>query len=167
MGVLTSKWAIGALVVLVALVIGSLVSRKDVHTERVIPATPDAIWAVITDAAGYAAWNPVLIHAPTAHVVGATIEYTLREPNGREYPIKAKVLKMDANRELHQRGGIPGVLTFDHQYLLEAVHGGTKVTQHEVYRGIGVWFWNEGWVEPAYASVNEALEARVAALVGS
>ena len=44
---------------------------------------------------------------------------------------------------------------------VQSVDGGTRVTQHEEYRGIGVWFWDESWVEPAYAGVNEALGKRV------
>ena len=55
-------------------------------------------------------------------------------------------------------------MTFDHTYLLEAVEGGTRVTQHEEYRGIGVLFWDASWVEPAYSKVNEALRDRVAQL---
>ena len=55
-------------------------------------------------------------------------------------------------RELNQVGGIPGILNFDYKWLLEPVDGGTRVVQHEEYHGIGVWFWDESWVEPAYAN---------------
>ena len=46
---------------------------------------------------------------------------------------------MEPNRELNQVGSVPLVLTFDHQYLLEPADGGTRIVQHEVYRGLGVW----------------------------
>ena len=42
--------------------------------------------------------------------------------------------------------------------------GGTRVVQHEEYRGLGVWFWDASWVEPAYSKANEALRDRVAQL---
>lgn len=29
--------------------------------------------------------------------------------------------------------------------------------QHEVDRGIGPWFWNSDWIEPAYTATSEAL----------
>ena len=47
------------------------------------------------------------------------------------------------------------------KWLLEPVDGGTRVIQHEEYRGIGVWFWDASWVEPAYTQANEALRDRV------
>ena len=42
------------------------------------------------------------------------------------------------------------MLTFDHTWRLEAVDGGTRVTQFEEYKGIGVLFWDPAWVEEAY-----------------
>ena len=63
--------------------------------------------------------------------------------------------------ELNQGGGIFGILTFDHRWLLEPVEEGTRVTQHEEYRGIWVWFWDAGWVEPSYRKANEALRDRI------
>jgi hypothetical protein len=66
-----------------------------------------------------------------------------------------------AVKELNQSGGFPGILTFDHYYLLEKVDKGTKVIQKEDYSGIGVWFWDNSWIEPAYIKINEALKKRV------
>jgi uncharacterized protein YndB with AHSA1/START domain len=54
MTILKSKW----IVFIMPLV---FLSCKAVHTEIVIPAPPDVIWMVLTDAAGYQEWNPVLI----------------------------------------------------------------------------------------------------------
>ena len=156
-----SKWFLIGVAVLVGLVIASLLSRKSVHTERLIAAPPEAIWALLVDGASYPDWNPVLVEAAGEHRVGETITYQLREPSGRQYELKAKVRKVEPNRELNQVGGVPLVLTFDHQYLLEPADGGTRIVQHEVYRGLGVWFWDESWVEPAYAGVNDALGKRL------
>lgn len=159
-----TTWALGAVGVVLVLAIASFASTKSVHTERVVPAPPDAVWAVLADTARYPEWNPVLVEAPGSLTEGTSIAYQLREPSGRQYELKARVARVEVGVALDQKGGIPGVLTFHHQYRLEAVVGGTRVTQHEDYRGLGVWFWDHGWVEPAYASVNEALAARVAAL---
>ncbi|MEM7281125.1 MAG: hypothetical protein AAF438_05815, partial [Pseudomonadota bacterium] len=57
-----------------------------------------------------------------------------------------------------------GILTFDHRYVLTPQDEGVLVTQSEVYRGIGVWFWDAKQMEPAYQSVNDALAKRVAEL---
>ena len=69
-------------------------------------------------------------------------------------------------REINQVGGIPGVLTFDHTWRIDPVPDGSKVTQHEEYRGLYVWFWDPSWVEDAYGAGLVALRDRVAASAG-
>lgn len=56
------------------------------------------------------------------------------------------------------------MLTFDHTWRLEVVDGGTRVTQSEEYRGIGVLFWDPAWVEEAYEQANFNLRDRVESL---
>lgn len=160
MDMLQSKGFI-ALAVLVLLVVASLLSRKSVQTERVIAATPAAIWSILMDTAAYSDWNPVLIKVDGTLAEGAKMTNLVQEPGAAAVEMGSTVKKLIAEQELNQFGGLPGLLTFSHTYKLEPVEGGTRVTQHEVYRGIGVWFWDESWVEPAYSSVNEALEKRV------
>ena len=93
---------------------------------------------------------------------GTTLAYRMKDGKGKISDVKAKVVKLETEREINQFGGLRGILTFDHHWYLEAVDGGTKVTQHEEYRGIGVWFWDPSWFEAAYARANEALKNRVA-----
>jgi|GEM_PF-1354770 len=138
--------------------------NKSVHTELVIPAAPEEIWPVLTDAAGYSAWNPVLVRAEGTFMKDAEITYLYRDPDGKESEIVSTVTKFLPNRELSQHGGMTGIITFDHTYLLEAVEGGTRVTQKESYFGVWVPFWDADAMEPAYARANEALKARVLAL---
>lgn len=159
-----TTWALVAAGLVLGLVAFSFASTKSVHTERIIPASPEAIWAVLVDTDSYPKWNPVLVEAPGSLEVGASITYQLREPGGRQYALTATVARMEPGVALEQKGGIPGVLTFHHQYRLEAVDGGTRVTQHEDYRGIGVWAWDNAWVEPAYAGASDALAERVVQL---
>ncbi|MEM9104310.1 MAG: hypothetical protein AAGC96_01540, partial [Pseudomonadota bacterium] len=82
-------------------------------------------------------------------------------PNDQVLEIEASVETVNETIELRQSGGLPGLLTFNHQWLLEPVEGGTKVTQHEVDRGLFMWFWDSSWIEPSYTAVNEALRQRV------
>ena len=141
-----------------------LPGHKVVHTEIVIPASPAEVWSVLTDAPRYEEWNPVLVRVEGAYREGAELTNQVREPSGKESVMTSTVVKMTDERELNQFGGIRGLLTFDHQWLLEPVDGGTRVIQHEEYRGLGVWFWDASWVEPAYSKANEALRDRVAQL---
>ena len=139
----------------------SLLGHKSVHAELVIPAPPEAIWSVLTDAAGYKDWNPVFTRVEGEYREGAKMAYQMRDESGKETSVTATVVKFDEARELNQFGGMRGILTFDHHWFLEPVEGGTRVTQHEEYRGIGVWFWDPSWFETAYARANEALRDRV------
>jgi hypothetical protein len=71
---------------------------------------------------------------------------------------------MIKEKKLKQAGGIPGFLTQDHTYLLEPVEGGTRLTQHEEFRGIVLIFWDTSWIEPAYQKSIENLRNMVAGL---
>ena len=164
MAILGSKWMVALLLVGLSLVLLYFLGHKTVHTELTIPASPEEIWSVLTDAAGYEAWNPVLVPIEGSLQEGEKLTYQMTQPDGQQSVIGATVQKMVPQKELNQYGGIPGILTFDHTYRLEPVDGGTRVTQHEEYRGIGVLFWDASWVEPAYSNVNEALRDRVAQL---
>lgn len=135
-----------------------------VHTEIVIPAVPADVWAVLSDGSGYKDWNPVLVPLEGEFEQGNVLRYEMTDVEGKKSEVKAEVIEIVEQQKLNQYGGVWGVLTFDHTWMLEPLDGGTKVTQHEEYRGVGVIFWDYSWVEPAYAKANEALKQRVAEL---
>ena len=91
---------------------------------------------------------------------GAALTNVVQDPSG-PVEMTATVAKLTPEAELNQKGGMFGLLTFDHQWLLEPTDGGTKVIQHEVDRGLYMWFWDSSWVQPAYESVSQALKTRV------
>ena len=162
-----SRWIVGTLGLLgVVTVATALFGRKVVHTEIEIAAPASEIWAVLSDAERYTEWNPVIIKVAGQYAPGAELSNTVRDGSGQESVMTSKVLRFQPNQELNQFGGLPGLLTFDHQWILEPTATGTRVIQHEEYRGIGIWFWNESWVEPAYSKANEALRERVFELRG-
>ena len=135
-----------------------------VHTEIVIQASPATVWSVLMDVPGYKEWNPVLIPLEGEFEQGEKLTYQMNQPDGKQSNVTAKVIKLVNEKVLNQFGGIPGILTFNHKWLLEPVDGKTRVIQHEEYRGVWVWFWDYSWVEPAYQKVNEALRDRVTQL---
>jgi hypothetical protein len=158
------KWALIILVPAILLIVLYLAGRKSVHTKLIIPADPEKIWAVLMDIPGYKEWNPVLIPIEGSFVEGARLKYEMIQPDGNRSELNAKVIKVIEQKLLNQFGGIPGILTFNHKYILDPVDAGTRVTIHEDYRGIGVIFWNAGWVEPAYERINIELKKQVTLL---
>lgn len=153
------KWTLPAIALLA--VAGALFTRKTFHVETVIAASPEEIWAVLVDTSAYPEWNPVFVEVDGTYALGATVENNVRDPDGKILAMTAEVRAFAPGRELRQYGGVPGVITFDHRWLLEPAAGGTRVVQHEVDRGIYLWFWDAAWIEPAYARVLDALAARV------
>lgn len=156
-----SKLLLALASLLVLVMAFSLLGHKSVHAERVVAATPEEIWAVITDAQTYPEWNPVFVQVEGEYGPDAKLAYQMKDASGATTQVTSTVIKFDPQRELEQFGGIRGVLTFDHHWILEPVEGGTKVTQHEDYRGIGVWFWDPSWFEGAYGRAIDGLAERL------
>lgn len=158
------KWMLVALaLVLVAAAVAGFATRKVFLAERVIPAPPEAVWAVLMDTQAYAQWNPFFVEVDGAYAEGRKLRTKFRDDSGALVSATATVKTLRAEQELRQVGGFPGILTFDHSWLLEPVPGGTKVVQKDVNRGIALWFWDSDWVQPAYAAANAALAERVQA----
>ncbi len=153
-------WIAGG-VLLLGVALAVLLPRKSVHAELVIDASPADVWAAITNTAAYAEWNPIFRSVEGAFSEGATMAISMRLEDGSVTPVEAVVVEMVPNELLHQRAGFPGVLTADHQWLLEDTAGGTRVVQHEEYRGVGVLFYNPAYVQDLYAEGLAALKSKV------
>lgn len=163
MSLLTSKWSLGLLSLAVLLAAAAFFGRKSVHTEIHVDAPPAQVWAVLMNTAAYRDWNPVLVLLEGKLREGQTVTYEYRQGD-KTYVMDAGVIRVTPEHLLNQSGGPFGILTFDHRYLLEPSEGGTRVTIHEDYRGIGVHFWDPSPVGKAYEKLNAALKARVDSL---
>jgi hypothetical protein len=150
----------GRLGVALPLWLAGLTGCTTAQTSVVIKASPSTVWRILTDGPRYSEWNPVHVRLEGEVREGATVKIHLREPSGKVSVFDSKVRRTIPERELNQGGGVPGIFTFNHTFLLEPAFGGTHVIQREEFRGIGVVLTNMGWVEEAYQRVNAALKAR-------
>ena len=164
MSILASKWSLALIAVLVLLVILYLTGKKSVHHEIVIKAPVQDVWQVLMETDKYADWNPVMLPLEGDLAVGNTVNYQFTQDADNVSTIPSTVKNIVPNELLNQAGGLPGVLTFNHEYRLESLDGGTKLIIHEDYRGIGVNFWNPAPVGKAYARLNQAISDRVMSL---
>ncbi len=155
-----SKWVIGGLVVLALLVAAGLLIKKSVRAEIVINASADEVWSVITNPAAYGEWNPIFVQYEGTFAAGNTL--TLQMKMG-ESPTPVEVLVKDfvPNEWMHQGGGYPVILTYDHNWYLEPAPEGTKVTQYEYYTGLYVLFWDPTPARLLYEAGNKNLKARL------
>lgn len=102
-----------------------------------IPTTP-VVWAVLVDTASYPEWNPTCVAIEGDYTEDATVLNKVKDPSGKLLEMTATVRTLAPNRELRQVGGMPGIIAFDHCWILEPVEGGTRVVQHEIDRGAGL-----------------------------
>ncbi len=158
---IASKWIFVVVAVLVLLLVLARTGRATFHAEILIPASPEKVWGVLTNVTEYHQWNPLLVPKSGEIISQTEIVYEMTQPNGNRSDFTARILEVEEGRLIKQLAGMPMVLTADHEWRLEAVDGGTKVTQYEVDKGLWMWFWDSSWVQPTYERVNEALKAYV------
>ena len=148
----------------VAALILAAVTKKVFHVEIEIAAPLEAVWAVLTDTERYAEWNPTQVEVRGAHAVGSLLVAVFDAPEIKPFEVESTVSEMESPHLLRQEGGVPGIITFDHRWMILPTEHGSLVVQHEVDRGIYLLFWDSSWIEPAYQRASEALRARVIGL---
>ena len=155
------KWLIGGLVGFALVVVAGSLTRKSVRAEIVIEASPDDVWSVITDPTTYGEWNPIFVAYEGTFAQGNTVSLRMKMGDGDATPVQVLVKDFVPNEWLHQGGGYPVILTYDHNWFLESVPEGTKVTQYEYYTGLYVLAWDPMPARLLYEAGNENLKARL------
>ena len=100
-----------------------------------IQASPETIWAILTDAAGYRAWDSGVERVDGRIAPGEKITVRSQANPGRAFPVK--VTEFDPRRRMTWSGGMPlglfkGVRTFT---LASGGDGSTRFTMREEYSG--------------------------------
>lgn len=156
-----SKGMIIVLSILIILIVLFITGRKSVHSEILINAFPNDVWVTLTDINGHKDWNKVLIPQGGEYKVGNKITYQFYEPGKEAVEMSGEVIEIKENELLNQKGGVKGILTFDHRYIIKSEGNNTKVIIHEDYRGIAVNFWNPSSVQLAYDQLIADLKEQV------
>jgi hypothetical protein len=135
-----------------------MIGKKEVKTSIEIDRNISSVWNALSEAENVKSWNKVLIPLNGELKEGGKINYRFVQDENNTSEIKAEVKEIKVEKRIHQAGGIPGILTFNHNYILEANKDKTTVTIHEKYSGIMVPFWNPAPVEKAYARLLTQLK---------
>jgi hypothetical protein len=140
---------------------------KQLATAIDIDASPAQVWEVLSDLGAYAQWNPFIVSADGAAVVGDRITLRMRPAGGRTGTFRPTVLESDPGRRLHWLGrtGFRGVFDAEHTFTIEGrPDGGARLRQDEEFRGVLVPFLarslDKGTL-PAFHAMNQALKQRV------
>lgn len=140
---------------------------KQIKTSITIQATPEKVWSVLTDFAGYPQWNPFIKSLQGDVVVGNTIEVNIQPPGSKPMGFKPKVLTYEPNRELSWLGKVLFTGLFDglHKFKIEDHGDGSCTFFHEEnFSGILVPLINLSTTEDGFISMNNSIKARAEAM---
>jgi hypothetical protein len=102
--------------------------------KRTIAAGPDRIWALLTEPAGYAAWNPAVVSLEGRIAVGETVKLVSTVNPKRTFSLK--VTELQGPRRMVWSDGMPlGLFKGIRTYSLNPTPGGTDFEMEEVYSG--------------------------------
>ncbi len=105
------------------------------HVSRSISAPISEVWALLTDATTYEAWNPAVISIEGAIEVGETISLVSIVNPKRSFNLK--VTEMDAPKRMVWSDGMPlGLFRGDRTYELVEREGATTFSMTEEYSGL-------------------------------
>ena len=134
-------------------------------TSTEIDASPEAVWAVLSDLPSYPSWNPFIREASGQLAAGERLDLRMQPDGGRAMRFRPTVLKAEPGRELRWLGRLvaPGVFDGEHRFAIEPTAGGSRLTQEERFTGILVPLLAKGLRKrtlPAFEQMNEAVKER-------
>jgi hypothetical protein len=107
---------------------------KFYEASSTINASPDAIWAILTDGPGYAAWDSGVVGVEGTIAPGEKIKVTSEATPKRAFPVK--VTEFEPGRSMTWSGGMPlGLFKGVRTFRLVPEDGATRFTMREEYTG--------------------------------
>jgi hypothetical protein len=125
-----------------------------------IKATPERIWALLTDAQHYTDWNTTVERVEGKIAPGETIKVFVKVNPGRAFPVK--VIEFNPSRRMVWSGGMPlGSFKGERTYTLApAGSGETSFKMREEYTGpmLGMIWKSIPDLGPAFQEFAESLK---------
>jgi hypothetical protein len=130
-----------------------------------IAATPQHVWAVLSDLAAYPRWNPFIISARGPLRVGATLTNVMHDATGNTtFTPVVQVVRPGRELQWIGRVGPGGIFDGQHTFTIRRLGPGRVLfTQREDFTGVAVPFY-EGRLQastlPQFRALNQALARR-------
>jgi hypothetical protein len=138
-----------------------------VEAATTIDAPAERAWAVLTDTAAYASWNPFVRRLDGVLTPGERIEVDLQLEGRRLQTMKPTVTGMDPGRSFEWRGrvGVRGLFDGHHRFEIRPVDDGScTLVQSETLSGVLVPLFKRMLTGPtpqAFLALNEAFKRQV------
>ena|SRR6266851_9342754 len=110
---------------------------KEFTTTTSIKATPESVWAILTDAPGYTHWNPEITRIGGRIALGEKIRAHVNLGGGVIRPVTVRVTALELMRRMVWTGGLPlGLFTGRRTFSLKPRDGGmVEFTLHLQFSG--------------------------------
>jgi uncharacterized protein YndB with AHSA1/START domain len=136
---------------------------KHYETTTSIAAPPEAVWAVLTDAAARPSWDSGVTAVEGRIAEGEKITVRNEVSPGRAFPVK--VTALDAPRRMVLSGGMPlGLFRGERTYTLTPADGGSSsFRMREEYTGplLGMIWKSMPDLQPSFDRFAAGLKKRV------
>ena len=109
---------------------------KAFATKISIRATPERVWALLTDAAGYTRWNNTVNQVDGRIAPGERVTVHPKINPGRAFPVK--VVEFEPSRRMVWTGGMPlGLFKGERTFTLQpSSNGSVEFSMREEYSGL-------------------------------
>jgi hypothetical protein len=135
---------------------------KTFATRTTIHATPESIWRILTDAAGFPSWNTTVVRVDGRIALGEKVTVHVNAAPGRAFPVKVAVF--DAPKRMVWRGGMPlGLFKGERVYELRSMSAGeVDFVMREEYSGLMAPLITKSIpdLQPAFDEFAACLKAR-------
>ena len=104
------------------------------EASETIEATPEEVWAVLADAAGWPQWDSGVASVTGTFTPGQQVTIRTKNAPGRDFPVR--VTRLDPGERLELTGGLPlGLFRGIRTYRLHPNGATTEFTMREAYSG--------------------------------
>lgn len=139
--------------------------RENISSRIEIAASPERVWAVLTDLERYPEWNPFIRRISGRLEQGARMEVAIKPPGKKEAVFKPTLTSVVPNRKVQWLGrlGLPKIFDGEHTLAIEPVGTDrTRFVQSERFNGLLVPFTGGALAatQRGFQQMNEALKKR-------
>ena len=135
---------------------------KFYEVTQTIDASPEAVWAVLSDGPGFVSWESGIEKFEGSIALGNKVKLYSEASPGRAFPLK--VTTMEPARKMVFSGGMPlGLFKGVRTYTLTPEGSGTKFHMREEYTGplLSMMWRSMPDLQPSFNKFATGLKAKV------